>query len=424
MRFSDSEQIYSPKSREYFKEVVSSFVNENYRSAIVMLYSVCVCDILYKLQELADMYNDKSARTLLSEIQKIKEVANSKSAWEKELIDKVYNKTNLLDLEAYTNLAHLYDYRNLCAHPALNDNLDLILPGEEIVAAYIRTSLDTILLKPAIFLKNVTDIMSSDLDEKRDYILMDKKEFKKYVINRYLSRMQNSLYVSTFQAFWKFTFRINDEKCNINREVNRRLLGVMYELRANLIDSWIDSNPSKFEFLPNEDICKHAILFLANHPTIYPHLDSSVKTQISTITTGNVDLRMISWFLSNKRAHLLDIVTQDIASSNKGLIKFLVDEYIKEGLKDDVLMTLIDLTGKAEAYVNAGHRIECYILPFLKEMSFKHFERIFSIISSVESFRGNYYMGTYCKKIWAYAEPTMPENFDMTKYPNFKVPEA
>ena len=94
MWFSDSEQIYSPKSREYFKEVVSSYVNENYRSAIVMLYSVCVCDILYKLQELADMYNDKGARTLLSEIQKIKEVANSKSAWEKELIDKVYNKTN------------------------------------------------------------------------------------------------------------------------------------------------------------------------------------------------------------------------------------------------------------------------------------------------------------------------------------------
>ena len=37
--FPESEEIYFKKTREYFKEVVSSYSNENYRSAIVMLYS-------------------------------------------------------------------------------------------------------------------------------------------------------------------------------------------------------------------------------------------------------------------------------------------------------------------------------------------------------------------------------------------------
>ena len=117
--FEASQQIYSPKSREYFKEVISSYTNGNYRSAIVMLYSVCICDLLFKLEELKDMYNDGVAKNIIDEIEKNKAVSASKSSWEKELVDNIKTKTSLLDLEAYTNLSHLYDYRNLSAHPAL-----------------------------------------------------------------------------------------------------------------------------------------------------------------------------------------------------------------------------------------------------------------------------------------------------------------
>lgn len=56
--FLEADGIYFSKTKEYFKEVVSSYINGNYRSATVMLYSVAICDILFKLQELKDMYND------------------------------------------------------------------------------------------------------------------------------------------------------------------------------------------------------------------------------------------------------------------------------------------------------------------------------------------------------------------------------
>lgn len=48
-----------------FKEVLSSYLNENYRSVTVMLYSIAICDILFKLQELNDMYNDTVPRRFL-----------------------------------------------------------------------------------------------------------------------------------------------------------------------------------------------------------------------------------------------------------------------------------------------------------------------------------------------------------------------
>ena len=44
------EQIPITKTKEYFKEVYSSYCIGNYRSAVVMLWTVIVCDLLFKLQ--------------------------------------------------------------------------------------------------------------------------------------------------------------------------------------------------------------------------------------------------------------------------------------------------------------------------------------------------------------------------------------
>ena len=61
--------IYSSKTRNYFKEVISSYNNENFRSAIVMLYSTVISDLIIKLQELRDTDGDKTAETILSQIE-------------------------------------------------------------------------------------------------------------------------------------------------------------------------------------------------------------------------------------------------------------------------------------------------------------------------------------------------------------------
>ena len=53
------EQIQNNKTKEYFKEVLSSYYSGNYRSAIVMLYTCLICDLVYKLQEMSEYYNDK-----------------------------------------------------------------------------------------------------------------------------------------------------------------------------------------------------------------------------------------------------------------------------------------------------------------------------------------------------------------------------
>lgn len=58
-------------------------------------------------------------------------------------------------------------------------------------------------------------------------------------------------------------------------------------------------------------------------------------------------------------------------------------------------------------------------------MRFKHFELLFENIESCESLRNNIYLGSkYCPSIWKYAKKTLPDGYDMSKYPHFKVPET
>ena len=157
MYISNLDSIYSPRTKEYFKEVLSSYSSGNYRSAVVMLYSVAICDLLYKLQELKDMYNDSVAIKILNEVESYRNTwaTQPKARWEKELIDKIYKDTALLSLEDYTHINHLYDHRNFSAHPALNENFDLISPSRENTIAHINNILSGILVKPPIFISNI-----------------------------------------------------------------------------------------------------------------------------------------------------------------------------------------------------------------------------------------------------------------------------
>ena len=92
----DTNKIYDPRSKEYFQEVLACYKIGSYRSAIVLLNSVCLCDIFYKLQELRDIYSDNIAGDCLKKIEA--QIAKDKTSpgWEKTLVESVFNNMSLL----------------------------------------------------------------------------------------------------------------------------------------------------------------------------------------------------------------------------------------------------------------------------------------------------------------------------------------
>lgn len=102
-----ADRIFFEKSKKYFQEVTSSYYSGNYRSAIVMLWSVVIFDLVLKLQSLKNSYNDASAISLLEEITK-KQIQNPKSPdWELYLVEKVCENTNLIDYSEIEQLKFL-----------------------------------------------------------------------------------------------------------------------------------------------------------------------------------------------------------------------------------------------------------------------------------------------------------------------------
>ena len=90
------ERIYDSRSREYFQEVLACYDIGSYRSAIVLLNSVCLCDIFYKLQELRDIYSDKVAADCLIKIEDQIAKDETSSGWEKSLVESVFKNMSLL----------------------------------------------------------------------------------------------------------------------------------------------------------------------------------------------------------------------------------------------------------------------------------------------------------------------------------------
>ncbi|WP_261872546.1 hypothetical protein [Vibrio rarus] len=63
-----------------------------------------MCDVVYKLQSLVDLYADASAKEILDELtdQQVEVASPNSPAWEVQLIDDVNNKTNLITVRKTT----------------------------------------------------------------------------------------------------------------------------------------------------------------------------------------------------------------------------------------------------------------------------------------------------------------------------------
>ena len=218
------EQIYFPRTKEYFEEVERSFYNENYRSAIVMLYSVVIADLLFKLEELKDYYLDSIAEGILEDINRMRENNPKTSEWENKLIENIKDKTNIIEPYVLTNIEDLKNVRNFSAHPSLNQNNELIRPSREKTLGLIKEMLIGIFIRPPLFIKKITNNLLEDISSKKEDFLEDSEKFKKYIEKKYFERIPENMIISIFKDFWKLTFKLDNEDCNDNRKINLELL--------------------------------------------------------------------------------------------------------------------------------------------------------------------------------------------------------
>ncbi len=289
-------QIFDARSKEYFSEVLSCYSAGNHRSAVVMLWSVVVCDLLFKLQHLVDLYGDDKAKTILADIGKLQEDNERSPVWETKLVESVSEQTQLLDIAERENLLHLQRQRHLAAHPVVNADLQLHRPNRDTARALIRNALDGLLTKAPILSKQIVGDLVDDL-EQASGILIDDKKLKAYLESKYYSRFNPEVEKAVFRALWKFVFRLTDEKCEKNRAINYSALSLLYNRNPAQFQGQVEADKDYFSALATGGaplVC--LIHFLSRSTRIYGLLADHAKTAIQHTAENNVASRCLAWF--------------------------------------------------------------------------------------------------------------------------------
>jgi hypothetical protein len=289
-------QIYDARSKEYFSEVSSCYAAGNYRSAVVMLWSVVVCDLLFKLQQLVDLYEDEKARSILAEIGTLQEDNERSPAWETKLVELVTEQTQLLDISERENLLHLQRQRHLAAHPVVNANFQLHRPNRDTARALIRNALDGLLTKAPILSKQIVSDLVKDL-ELTSGILIDDKKLKGYLESKYFSHFNPAIEKAVFKAFWKFVFRLADGPCEKNRAINYRALCLLYARNPAQFQAQIAADKDYFSSLATGGApIVLLIRFLSRSAQIYGLLAEHAQMAIQHAADNDESARCLAWF--------------------------------------------------------------------------------------------------------------------------------
>ena len=423
----DEDQIYFKKTRDYFKEVISDYSNGNYRSAVVMLCSVVLCDLLLKLQELDEVYDDGIAKNILQEVnrERTNPSGRSRSSWEKQLVDKIYNQTELLDLQAYTELNHLYDHRNFSAHPALNEDYELIIPSRDTTIAHITNVLNNILVKPPVFAKNIVSFLSDDIAAKKDIYLGETEKFKKYLQTKFLAKMTDAMKVSVFKAFWKFCFcNPDNELCMENLKVNRYVLEMIMEDYPDIL-KYIDSDEVYKSISSNKECCYHFCIFLSKYPFLYNHISEEIKLCI-TPDKEDHELMAFSWYKSsNKTEHMQNMIHNkvfDIHDSH--VINYLSKTYREEGLGQLFGDYCIEAYADSGSFDCADYRFKKLISPNLDLFNENQFIQLIEATNSNDQLYARGLAKRSNNEIVKAAKEVLEDSFDYAKYKHFDFDNA
>ena len=237
--FSDYEisLIKRNHSRKYFEDVLQSYYANNYRATILLLYSLTIDDLYYKLRLMNDR---KYCENISAEIQKIEELSKNASKYSEveDKIYKIYKEKNLLNHDTIDTLEFFKKIRNKCAHPSFFIDEEYNPLSEEVYMIIKRVYHD-ILTKEA-FIKDPYNLIKNDIESKEwgniTDVLMQFKEHKEYYAifssyfrDKYFEKFTDNNFEKLFSTLMKLIIIKKEEWTILNQYKNMLLMESIIE---------------------------------------------------------------------------------------------------------------------------------------------------------------------------------------------------
>lgn len=371
-----AERIVDSRSKRYFAEVHGCYAAGYYRSAVVMLWSVVVTDILFKLDQLATAYGDTTAQAILTEIGDIRKGNPKSPEWEAELVNKVASRTDLLEHAEHSFLQSLQAHRHLSAHPVMTGGDALFSPNKETARAHIRNALDGVLTKPPIMSRKVFDTFIEDV-EQVGRLSPGPDGLKKFLEAKYFRHFSAATFAHILKSLWRVTFKSTDPRANANRTLNAQALGVVFSDRRGELTELIKAERDWFSDVSFQDGHINVMgQFFRNNPQVFPLLTDALKTPIQNYAALHLDNFATCWFVSpSPGAHVEEILTR--LDAGESMASAIVRELCASLNTSDALTKAlhigIRLYCKSSSFDTADSRFDEMIRPSLTTYDREHF---------------------------------------------------
>ena len=419
-----AENIINSKTKQYFHEVLSSYVVGNYRSAIVVLWTVTVCDLVYKLQELSSIYNDKSAEKILKKIKEKQNANPTSPEWEVELVNSIKERTSMFATYEITHLEALHKQRHLSAHPILKENLDLYHPNKETSRAMIRNTLEYVLTKPSMATNKIFDDLIKDLEEKRD-LFPELNDLNEYLSSKYYKHLPDRVKEYIFKQLWKFVFKLNNDEAQKNRKINLKALLILYKQNEDLLSDYIENKKEFFSSnisLEENMNIKYFVMLCNKFPKIFLLLDDVYKTPLVERIKQKKELWARAFFMFNSPNEYLDVLKNDIeldvvvknVKLSKEIVKFAKEHEILK----DLIEIYIERYGTSRSYNDADRGFDALIEPILPYLNKDQFINLLETIEQADQVYGRGKARTDHRKIKEKCDQVC-DSIDYNDYPNF-----
>ncbi|HFM8152513.1 TPA: hypothetical protein ACHAKI_001709, partial [Enterococcus faecium] len=395
----------NPRIIPLLEEVRSSFYQGNYRSAIAVNYSALILDLIDKLSDLANIYEDNTSKKILEDIARLRKSDPNSPKWEMELLEKAYSSTELIDSYEYEDLKYIKDQRNYSAHPVVTYNgntWELRDITKETCQDVIRKSYEIIFLKNPILGKKVT-IEIIQYASRIHAMSVTPEEFHSALKNSYLNKLSEKAKENLCKTAFKFVFQLSygNEEADRDRESTFRLLNALIFDNKEFYLNILKKEIAKYRFTAEsrEEINKSLgenqqitytkgfflLTFIATHPELQHDFsdetiqnlqisinDFKPKQQVLTEIEYYYRLRSLAVLgnnneeLQNHLNSLVDPILQQkmrVSSLPSSTLETIYNQYLYFGEKEMFIDFMIEHLTDASSFRLADKDME--VLPWI-----------------------------------------------------------
>ncbi|MCH7328170.1 hypothetical protein [Acinetobacter modestus] len=379
--------IKNKYTRELFKEVYSSYTIGNYRSAVVMLWSIIVTDLLLKLKDLDNIYDDPKAKEVLKKFKEEQEKNPTSSKWEEKIIDIFQNDFNFFETYESERMRYLQKIRHVSAHPVVDAFDSLFVPTREEVISLMRAALESVLLKDPLFSSRIIDVIISDLKNINGTITTY-EDLKKFIESKYLKKISPPILTKLLKTLWKFSFKLENQDADINRKINLATLNVIAKIRKDQFQLYLENEKEWISNIDTSEKLSIALLTLISYNRWMLKLLTEEAQSIikNLLVTKSTSYKYYSFFilLHENIFDYLKFLQNNPYKVTEEYFRNLRKDCIEHGILDEYYKTCIFIYTNSMNFDRSDTNFQEYILPYLNDFSIEHLKLLINLANDNE----------------------------------------